>query len=291
MKRLIALLSAVMLALSPMQAVQAKEAAVSVSCHAESKVEGLEVSLYHIGELDGKTIKFDDGYVGIKSPNLSSTKEIQSCAQSVDSRIKGSGYKAGFSAKTDKNGNLKFDNVPYGVYCTVSGKLSSGNKIYSVVPVLLIVNGDTSVELKMNVETITQKDKDEKVSVSVNKKWELGKDGKTSPVTIALLRDNNTVDTVVLSDKNNWKYTWIDLDAGSLYTVIERDVPEGFLAELSVKGNSFTVTNKSVSYLKATPQTGIGSSMPLGYACITLAALAVIAIIIILRKGDKTDET
>lgn len=289
MKKFMTLLSVILLTLAPMQTAQAKEAAVSVSCHAESKVEGLEVSLYHIGELDGKTIKFDDGYVGIKSPNLSSTKEIQACAQSVDSRIKGSGYKAGFSAKTDKSGNLQFDKVPYGVYCAVSGKLSSGNKIYSVIPVVLIVDGNTSVELKMNVEAV-KKNKGEKISVSVNKKWELGKDGKTSPVTIALLRNNNTVDTIVLNDRNNWKYTWTDLDADSVYTVIEHDVPEGFLAELSQKGNSFTITNKSVSYLKATPQTGIGSSMPLGYACITLAALAVIAIIIILSKGDKTNE-
>ena len=288
MKRLIVLLSALLLAVMPVQAKAQEQSDVTAKCYTEAgSVEGLEVSLYKVGDVSGGKLTFTDDYVGIKAPSLSSAKELQACAQAAESRIKGSGYKPGYTAKADKDGVVKFGSVPYGMYCAVSGTSRSGERVYSIVPVLILVDRDMSVELKMDVETIKAPDKTEKkTSVSVTKKWELSKNTQKSTVTIDLYRDGTAVDSVELSEKNRWAYTWTDLDAGSVWTVAERRVPDGFVAELSGKDGKFTITNRAVESLRVTPQTGI-ESRPVLPAIIALAAIVALLIIILKKVKEN----
>lgn len=289
MKRLLILLSALMLAVMPVQAKAQECGDVTAKCYTEpDSVKGLEVSLYKVGEVSGGKLVLTNEYVGINAPALSSAKELQACAQAVESRIKGSGYKPGFTAKADKDDIVKFDSVPYGMYCAVSDTVRSGDKTYCIVPVLILVNKNISVELKMDVETIKTPGKtDMKTSVSVTKKWELSKNTQKVPITIDLYRDGTAVDSVELSEKNKWTYTWTDLDKGSVWTVAERKVPEGFVAELSESGSRFTITNRAVESLRVTPQTGIGSR-PILLPALALGAIVILLIIIL--KNVKENE-
>ena len=50
-------------------------------------------------------------------------------------------------------------------------------------------------------------------------------------------------DTVVLSEANDWEYTWDDLDADSQWRVVERDVPDGYTVTVEREGRVFIITN------------------------------------------------
>ena len=93
-------------------------------------------------------------------------------------------------------------------------------------------------------------------SVSVKKVWKLDDGGTAADsVTIALCQNGIDYDTVVLSEANNWTYTWNSLDNQYVWTVKEVNVPEGFEVSIDkVADSSFTITNDDVPK-KATEST------------------------------------
>src|SRR5699024_6377260 len=90
-----------------------------------------------------------------------------------------------------------------------------------------------------------------KTKVKVQKEW-MGE--KLDEVVIHLLADGVSVDTVVLSDDNDWRHTFSDLpvvhdvsdEEATVYTVVEEEV-EGY--QVSVDGNQkdgFVITNTEI---------------------------------------------
>ena len=58
------------------------------------------------------------------------------------------------------------------------------------------------------------------------------------------LYDGKTAyETVRLSDKNDWSYTWEDLDADGNWQVVETNIPKGYVPSYKVKGDVVTITN------------------------------------------------
>ena len=93
----------------------------------------------------------------------------------------------------------------------------------------------------------------EKIDIPVEKLWDDfdNRDGiRPDKVTIKLLADGeDTGKTVELSDENNWKAEFIDLDKNNngkeiVYTIVEMPVPEGYEVTISGdKSSGFKVTN------------------------------------------------
>lgn len=127
------------------------------------------------------------------------------------------------------------------------------------------------------------------IAVTARKVWKLD-DGREAAenVKVTLLENGTVTDTQTLSASNNWEYVWTGLDDRSQWTVEEKDVPEGFTANVSRDGNVFTITNDDMP-LPAQPDipnTGDTSAMTLW---ITLASLcAVIICFIAFAKKRKS---
>ena len=91
------------------------------------------------------------------------------------------------------------------------------------------------------------------ISIQAIKVWDdQGHENKRPhEITVRLLKDGKTVNSVVLSGANGWSHTWNDLLPNARWSVQE-DVPEGYLATVEQSGNVFTLTNQ----YKNIPQTG-----------------------------------
>lgn len=87
-------------------------------------------------------------------------------------------------------------------------------------------------------------DDDDTEKLTVKKVW---KDNENSErpesIKVVLKNGKKTVDTVTLSEKNNWKYTWDDLDEDGDWSVWEKDVPKGYEDRYKTKGSVVTITN------------------------------------------------
>ena len=124
---------------------------------------------------------------------------------------------------------------------------------------------------------------EEPVEITACKRWS-GDSSKERPdsVTVTLYDGKTAYETVRLSDKNDWSYTWEDLDADGNWQVVETNIPKGYVPSYKVKGDVVTITNT-----KTLIQTG-QLNWPiwvLGGAGILLVALGVV----ILTKRKQND--
>ena len=83
------------------------------------------------------------------------------------------------------------------------------------------------------------------VSKSVSKAWddnnnELGL--RPSSVSVTLLKDGVAAESVTLSDANGWSHSWADLDATSVWTIVE-DAVDNYVALYEENGEALTITN------------------------------------------------
>ena len=90
--------------------------------------------------------------------------------------------------------------------------------------------------------------------LTVNKEWILD-DGGEAPVsvTVELLRNNRVHEEVTLDEDNDWSHTWTHLDDRYNWKVREADVPDGFTAEISYRGTTWTITNDDIPEDPETP--------------------------------------
>ena len=91
-------------------------------------------------------------------------------------------------------------------------------------------------------------------SLTVNKEWILD-DGGEAPasVIVELLRNNRVYKEVTLDEDNGWSHTWTRLDGHYNWKVQEADVPDGFTAEVSHRGTTWTITNDDLPEDPETP--------------------------------------
>lgn len=84
---------------------------------------------------------------------------------------------------------------------------------------------------------------DDDTMLTVRKVWVDDEIGRPDSVTVQLLRDGKVRDEVELSQSNNWVYTWDRLDDDYNWSVLEAEVPDGYEATYTTKGNTTTITN------------------------------------------------
>lgn len=100
-------------------------------------------------------------------------------------------------------------------------------------------------------------------TLNVTKVWK-GDDPATRPdsVSVTLLRDGKTYETVNLTAGDGWTYTWAGLEEGHTWSVTESNVPKGYSSAVTSAEGGFTITNtyeKEIADpgVPGAPQTGL----------------------------------
>ena len=91
---------------------------------------------------------------------------------------------------------------------------------------------------------ITPDEKDE-ITYKVLKLWKDQGYTEYRPIsiTVDIYRNGELNHTVRLSGENNWAYSWSAEDDGSIWTVIEREIPEGYIMSVEKRSTAFILTN------------------------------------------------
>ena len=85
--------------------------------------------------------------------------------------------------------------------------------------------------------------------LTVIKKW----DGDSSnlkrrpdSIKVTLYNGADAVETVWLSENNNWRHSWYDLDGSGNWSVMEDHIPKGYTPTYSEKNGVVTITNTAI---------------------------------------------
>lgn len=164
------------------------------------------------------------------------------------------------SGTTADDGTLSFSDLVFGTYYVVEDTAPEGyEKLTDPVQISWVKDGNNgkaeTVSSSKKVANYSDgvlligntKNEKKTTSFTVNKGWDVG----TSPqdIQVTLLNNGKTADidnaTVTLSAKNNYQYTWKDLDANGKYTVEEVTKSDDFKSEVNPSSGIKTFTKIS----------------------------------------------
>ena len=210
---------------------------------------GLEIEIYRVAELhaDGgyDLIPPFSGYP-IKIHGITSQQEWQETAQTVKNFVAANQVPPCRSGVTNGEGVVVFDNLETGLYMVKGTAAQIGNDGYIFRDFMVYLptpsNGDYDydVEARPKVAQYTQP-----AGYTVVKLWKDGDAAHERPVSVSvdILKNGILQETVVLDSTNNWSYSWETTDRSGVWTVMERDIPEGYQVSITGSETTFFITN------------------------------------------------
>lgn len=227
----------------------------------------VEFSLYRVASLteEGEyALTGDFAQYPVSLEDLDSSG-LRSLAQTLDAYVARDTLTPLLSQKTGEDGMVSFEGLSPGLYLVLGEFYTQDNTVYTPSPMLFYLpgqgeDGGWEYEVTASCKFDREETTDTTVSRKVQKVWKDNGNQSKRPemVFVQLLENGAVVDTVALSEENNWEYTWEGLDASSRWQVAETSVPDGYTVTVTQEGTLFVVTN---TYPGKTPpklpQTGL----------------------------------
>lgn len=243
----------------------------------KTALSGAKFSIYRVADADETgelTVRseFDEFDLDIRGKNDRRWREM---AQTLESYVLRRGLTPADSGKTDKTGMLTFPTqgktLAAGLYLVIGERHTQGGNDYDAEPFFVLLptqdleNNEWVYDVSANVKfgKTPVPDDGDTVTRKVLKVWDDdgAEDSRPQEITVELLRNGKVYDTVKLSEKNNWRYTWLDLDADARWSVTEKTV-SGYTVSITREGITFVVTNTKKPDRTDTPDTPVKPSNP-----------------------------
>ena len=242
----------------------------------KTALSGAKFSIYRVADADETgelTVRseFDEFDLDIRGKNDRRWREM---AQTLESYMLRRELTPADSGKTDKTGMLTFPTqgktLAAGLYLVIGERHTQGGNDYDAEPFFVLLptqdleNNEWVYDVSANVKfgKTPVPDDGDTVTRKVLKVWDDGaEDSRPQEITVELLRNGKVYDTVKLSEKNNWRYTWLDLDADARWSVTEKTV-SGYTVSITREGITFVVTNTKKPDRTDTPDTPVKPSNP-----------------------------
>ncbi len=278
--------------------IQRESSLTLVYKHDGTVYEGLTVQIFRVAEVQadytfdlfGPYAAYPVNIYGVQSQtewrNITETLTSYTIADAITPTATGT---------TDSTGTVKFEELLPGMYLTLGVRYQSSEEIVIFENFLTVIPRQITDGAKVETETfnydITAYPKStrfvptpDELTYKVVKQWKDGgySNTRTESVKIDIFKDGVLAETVTLSDKNNWMYSWTAPNDGADWTAVERDIPKGYTVNVTEEGTTFIVTN-IYDNPGDSPQTGDTSNITLYVILMCASGMA----LIILGFGKK----
>ena len=276
----------------------------------------IQVPLFYVAEISADLrFSYTDefAFCGLPLNGIRSDSEWDALRSTLETYIIADAMPPCATGKTNGAGEVVFEGLEAGMYFIPSIAVDDDGVYCAFSCSLVALPGldpedqswsyHVSVLPKPDMSFIPTYDE---LSYKVLKLWRDTDNSEARPdgVEIDILRNGVTVETVLLSEENNWTYTWVSENDGSVWTVIERNIPDGYFMTLEKRSTTFIVTNtiepdeteepeeteepdETEEPEETSPQTGDTSSVSL---YILLLCLSGVMLIIVGVTGKRREE-
>ncbi len=262
-KRILPIVFCILLLLSAALPVFAAEtASVTVLFeHENQPVVGAAFEIYKAAQWDGGDYLLSGSFSGypVKMTDDKNSEGWKAIASTLSAYAARDEIAPLASGVTDEKGEICFEGLSDGLYLLVGSPVDSGDARLFPQPMLVTVpytttdgkkDYDIVAEPKYDSRKITEKS----VTRRALKIWkDEGDEDRPQDVTVQLLCDGKIYDEQLLSEANNWSYTWESLDAVHDWQLTERQVPEDYTVQITRQDITFTVTNTNDDLPPETP--------------------------------------
>ena len=254
----------------------------------------LEIKIFRVADADFEIQSpFDKARVDIN--NKKSQTEWNSTASTLSGYAQSENITPYKTALTDSVGKVIFEDMSVGLYLICGVVAQKDNKIYNFFDSMIYLPDNSSGEYSYDVSVKPKSNEiaTPKKDYSVIKLWKDDGYGRPKSITVDILKNGEVDKTVVLSDINNWQYTFSTSDLESDWSVVEKSVPNGYTVSVTEKETSFVIVNTKITQNKPTasiPQTGDTSPIELFVLLFCISGLLLIILGIKIRRNENAAE-
>lgn len=224
--------------------------------------DDVSVKLYYIASINKDfnyqlESEFKDYSISING--IKTHEEWDILKQTLESYIKADNIKelGNYSIKGNK---VEIQNLKAGLYFIETEKIDKED--YTLLFDSFLLNmpdlnedgyWNYDVDVYPKAQSFTPKY--ETVNYTVTKEWKDDKKNRPQSIDVEIYKDGEVISNQILSSSNNWTYDWETVDDGSIWTVVERNVPDGYKVSILNNERNFIIINTSSNYEVSNPQT------------------------------------
>ena len=221
-----------------------------------------DVSIYQVAEVSNNfQYQLSSNFLTypIKINGIKNEFEWDILEETLDSYITADNISATYDEKI-KDNKVNLTNLTPGLYYVKPSIIDTSDYILKFDNFLISIpdlkdDGTWNYDALVYPKEEEYIPKYETINYTVTKTWI--DDGKTRPesIDIEIYEDGNLFSSLSLSSENNWTYTWTTDDDGSSWTVVERNIKEGYNVTIQSKNKNFYITNTDPNYKEENPST------------------------------------
>lgn len=196
----------------------------------------------------------------IKINGIKTENEWTSLEKTLEAYIIADNIKETFKETIEDN-TITLKNITPGLYYIKTDKIDTKDYTLLFDNYLISVpdlNEDGSWNYDVSVYPKAEEyiRKYEKITYTALKQWIDDGTSRPKSINIEIYEDGILVETKTLSSDNNWTYSWTTDDDGSIWTVVERNVPDGYNVSIQKQTKNFIIINTDPNYEETNPSTG-----------------------------------
>ena len=229
---------------------------------------GLEIRIFRVAEM------YEDGTYALVAPysgfpvtihGIRSQQEWREAANTLAAYIGSRQVPATKQAFTDESGKVAFSDLTTGIYLVMGVTAETEKATYTFENFCVFLPRPSSdgrmeyaLEAKPKSEYKPKPEEIKEIELKVTKLWkDTGyKSKRPKSVKVDILKDGVVQETVTLNSANNWTYTWKAPEDDSVWSAVEKDVPDAYKVTIDPKGTTITITNTRSSSGGDPPKTG-----------------------------------
>ena len=273
-----------------------QECSLTVSfCYGQTAFANAQVKLYRIAEVSADfqyTLISSFETSGLILNGIQSNGEWNVVRSTLEAYILAYGVQPDAVTTTDENGQVYFEALPTGLYLVTIGQVVQDELHFRFDSALVALPGlgqdgywQYQVAVNAKGEVLPPVDPDEEKELKVLKLWK-GDEGRTDrppSVEVEIFRNGTSYETVILSEQNHWAYSWTVKDDGAAWTVIERNIPEGYTMTVETRESSFVLTNTWPTIPEEPPKAGDTTTI-MFYVVLMIISGAMLVVLGLMRK-------
>ena len=210
----------------------------------------IEVNAYYLAEMSGYGVfvpasPFDNYPINLN--NVSTQQEWDDLATTIGGYIVADNLMSDCMIITNEDGVVVMDYMEPGLYFITGVTAQSGITTYNFKPCFVWIPRyennqwiyEASIQPKWSSYT-------PQTEYSVVKLWKDSDktDKRPQQVEVEIYNNGDLKYTEILNSDNSWTFAWQADDDGSMWTVVEKNVPKGYTVSVTEQNGVFSIVNK-----------------------------------------------
>lgn len=246
---------------------------------------GLDIQIYRIAEMyaDGTyALAAPFNQIPVKIHGIRYQREWRDAANTLAAYIAAQQIPTTKKEKTNEAGKAMFTDLETGIYLVMGLSVKNETHTYQFENFCVFLptpqsNGALKYDMaaKPKFSVTPNPEQPGEISYQVVKLWkDAGNEaGRPERVEVDILKNGVVQETVTLHAENNWTYSWTAPEGEDAWTVVEKNVPEGYSVVMTASGTAFSITNTRPAEEDEPPKTGDSFSLRFWLSAMSISGM------------------